>query len=82
MQSTQMEAYLNDKMVLIKITLFKTSFTDNSNYTVILLKCKVSSPQWFACTTCLMTAKGNKTIYKFLFTHFFFQNTISFHYVP
>jgi len=33
-----MEAYLNDKMLLIKITLFETSFTDNSNYMIIFLK--------------------------------------------
>jgi len=89
MQSTWMEAYLNDKMLLVKITLFKTSFTDNSNFKVIFLKwftvvqlinkCKVSSPQWFASTPCLMTAKRNKTIYKFVFTRSFFHNTISFH---
>jgi len=33
-----METYLNDKKLLIKITLFKTTFTDNNNSTVIFLK--------------------------------------------
>lgn len=38
MQSVWLETYLNNKTLLIKIILFETSFTDNNNPVVILLK--------------------------------------------